>query len=199
MSKSAQFDRQTVVKKATDLYWAKGFHATSMRHLQEVIDMRPGSIYSSFGSKEGLFKEALQYYADTSLAQLEACIQQTDSPTSALKHFFSSVVIDSRHTAPSSMCMLVKTISELTEDNIELLTEAKRLLSVIERSLQNILEKAKETKELATTENTERLARNLQMQLMGLRAYARTHDDEALLSQMLEDIFNHKPFLLQNN
>ncbi|MFA0500949.1 TetR/AcrR family transcriptional regulator, partial [Vibrio sp. 10N.222.46.A1] len=56
MAKTAKFDRQDVVDKATNLYWEKGFHATSMRNLQDVIDMRPGSIYAAFGSKEGLFK-----------------------------------------------------------------------------------------------------------------------------------------------
>ena len=63
MSKSAKFNREDIIQKAANLYWEKGFHATSMRNLQEVIDMRPGSIYASFGSKEGLFKEALQHYA----------------------------------------------------------------------------------------------------------------------------------------
>lgn len=199
MSKSARFDRRAVVEKATDLYWEKGFHATSMRNLQEVIDMRPGSIYASFGSKEGLFKEALQHYAHLSMAQLEACAKQTASPITALKQFFNSVVIDSRQTAPSSMCMLVKTISELTEDNSELLSEAKRLLAAVEQSFQQILESAKEQGELSQSENTERLARYLQMQMMGLRAYARTTDSDAKLAQMIEDIFNHEPFLGQQS
>ena len=61
MGNAAKFDRQQVIDKATHLYWEKGFHATSMRHLQEVIDMRPGSIYAAFGSKEELFKHCLLY------------------------------------------------------------------------------------------------------------------------------------------
>ena len=199
MTKTARFDRQTVVEKATHLYWEKGFHATSMRNLQDVIDMRPGSIYASFGSKEGLFKEALQFYADMSLNQLADCTAKTQSPIRALKTFFSSVVIDSRRNAPSNMCMLVKTISELTDDNRELLFEAKRLLSTIEQSLQGVLDTAKDCGELAEDEDTARLARYLQMQLMGLRTYARTSDDELTVSSMIDDIFNNKTFLLKNH
>ncbi len=71
MAKPAKFDRQKVIDKATNLYWKKGFHATSMRNLQTEIDMRPGSIYAAFGSKDGLFKEALRNYADIALTQLE--------------------------------------------------------------------------------------------------------------------------------
>lgn len=59
MSKQAKFDRDDVIEKAKNLYWEKGYHATSMRNLQDVVDMRPGSIYAAFGSKDNLFKEAL--------------------------------------------------------------------------------------------------------------------------------------------
>ena len=134
-----------------------------------------------------------------SLNQLVDCTAKTQSPIRALKTFFNSVVIDSRRNAPSNMCMLVKTISELTDDNRELLFEAKRLLSAIEQSLQGVLDKAKECGELAEHEDTARLARYLQMQLMGLRTYSRTSDDELTVSSMIDDIFNNKTFLLKNH
>ncbi|WOD06891.1 hypothetical protein [Marinomonas sp. GJ51-6] len=41
MSKKAKFDRQQVIENATNLYWEKGYHATSMRNLQDAIDLRP--------------------------------------------------------------------------------------------------------------------------------------------------------------
>jgi TetR/AcrR family transcriptional repressor of nem operon len=54
-----------------------------MRNLQDVVDMWPGSIYATFGNKENLFKEALQYYAKVSLSRLSACNKAALSP---LKH-----------------------------------------------------------------------------------------------------------------
>ena len=63
MSKNAKFDRTEVVEKATNLYWEKGYHGTSMRDLQTTVDLRPGSIYAAFGSKDNLFKEAINHYA----------------------------------------------------------------------------------------------------------------------------------------
>ena len=46
-----KLDRDEVIEKVKDLYWEKGYHATSMRNLQDVVDMRPGSIYAAFGSR----------------------------------------------------------------------------------------------------------------------------------------------------
>jgi len=55
MSAAIKFNREDVSEKAKNLYWEKGYHATSMRNLQDVINMHPGSIYAAFGSKDKLF------------------------------------------------------------------------------------------------------------------------------------------------
>ena len=53
MANKVKFEREQVVYAASQLFWEKGFHATSTRDLQDAINMRPGSIYAAFGSKEG--------------------------------------------------------------------------------------------------------------------------------------------------
>ena len=94
MAKTAKFDRQDVIDKATNLYWEKGFHATSMRNLQDVIDMRPGSIYAAFGSKEGLFKEVLNNYTEMAIAQIADCRANTPSALNALQKFITLIMVN---------------------------------------------------------------------------------------------------------
>lgn len=189
MANTIKYDRRDVIQKATDLFWKKGFHATSMRNLQEAIDMRPGSIYASFGSKEGLFKETLQHYANESLARLNSFADTHESPLDALREFLSSVVI-SQTQAPSNMCMLVKTISELTDDNAELLAEAQRLLGKMEAAFAELFAQAQANGELDSSKNPKRLASLLQMQVMGLRAYARANKgSETNIKALVDDAF----------
>ena len=189
MVTSTKHNRQDVIQKATDLFWEKGFHATSMRNLQEAIDMRPGSIYASFGSKEGLFKETLQYYANESLARLKSFEDAHESPLDALREFLTSVVI-SQTQKPSNMCMLVKTISELTADNAGLLAEAQQLLAKVEAGFAELFAKAQANGELDSSKDPGRLASLLQMQVMGLRAYARANEgSEADIKTLTDDAF----------
>jgi len=189
MVNSIKHDRQLAIQKATALFWKKGFHATSMRNLQQAIDMRPGSLYASFGSKEELFKTSLQYYTSTSLAQLTAYTETASSPLEALKMFIRNAVTGSRVGSPCDICMLVKTISELTEDNADLLAEAKRLLSAIEYAFTALLIQAKENGELDESKDPKRLASFLQMQLMGLRAYTHANNGEIQLNKLIDDAF----------
>lgn len=190
MANKLKHDRQLVINQATNLFWEKGFHATSMRNLQDHIDMRPGSIYAAFGSKEGLFKETLQCYADASLKRLQASVEATPSPLAAMKHFVKLVVQQGKNQAPNEMCMLVKTVSELTEENEELLEESKRLLKVMENAFADLLSQAQQAGEIDSSKDPQRLARLIQMQLIGLRLYARTSNSENSVNDLIDDLFS---------
>ena len=190
MSKNIKYDREDVIQKATNLYWEKGFHGTSMRNLQDVIDMRPGSIYATFGSKEGLYKEALQHYSAQGHFLLESCLKSDLTPINTLKSFIKNLIIGRSDNAPSCMCMLVKTVSELTEENHELLSEAKNLLNAMEKTFASVLEQAQNNGELDKTKDVNAIARYLQIQLMGLRTYLHVnHSSEDEVDALIEDLF----------
>lgn len=178
------------IPKATDLFWEKGFHATSMRNLQQAIDLRPGSIYASFGSKEGLFREALRHYALRSRNQLRAAIEQAGDPINGLKQFVIGV-LQCQSEAPSSMCMLVKTIAELTQDQAELLAEAKRLLNAMEGEFADAIRQAQARDLIDAEQDAARMAQRLQVQFMGLRTYIRAHGETEQVVELVEDLFEH--------
>jgi len=46
-------------------FWRKGFAATSMNNLCDAMDVRSPSLYAAFGSKEALYREALERYVET--------------------------------------------------------------------------------------------------------------------------------------
>jgi AcrR family transcriptional regulator len=194
MGKYAKFDRNEVIQRATNLYWEKGFHGTSMRNLQDVIDMRPGSIYATFGSKEGLFKETLAFYTAQGIARLNRCLQETSSPMAGLKLFMQKLVINADTCPPSGMCMLAKTVAELTDEQPELLQAAKNSLKTMEKEFEKAIIQAQAVGEIATDNDPKVLARHIQIQITGLRSYARIHDGVAPLEQMIEDVFTHYPF-----
>lgn len=62
MGRPREFDYDTVVSKVTEQFWEKGFRATSMDDLTRVTGLNKGSLYSSFGNKEALFRLALRRY-----------------------------------------------------------------------------------------------------------------------------------------
>lgn len=62
MGRPREFDYDQVVSKVTDLFWANGFHSTSLDDITAATGLNKGSLYSSFGNKEALFRIALRKY-----------------------------------------------------------------------------------------------------------------------------------------
>nr|WP_275409576.1 TetR/AcrR family transcriptional regulator [Planotetraspora mira] len=50
---------------ALGLFWAKGYDGTTMADLSSAMNLKPGSIYAAFGSKEGLYEKVLDRYVTT--------------------------------------------------------------------------------------------------------------------------------------
>ncbi|MGM8899280.1 MULTISPECIES: TetR/AcrR family transcriptional regulator [unclassified Psychrobacter] len=190
MSAQAKFNRDDVIEKAKNLYWEKGYHATSMRNLQDVVDMRPGSIYAAFGNKDNLFKEALNRYAREGAANLANSIAQEKTVLAGLKRFIHSVTVCSKGTAPSGMCMVVKTVGELTQnDSPDLLAHATSILERVEASFINTFQQAIDNGEISDNKDPAELARYFQIQVMGLRTYAQVSNDTDAVEKYIDGIF----------
>ncbi len=190
MSAQAKFNRDDVIEKAKNLYWEKGYHATSMRNLQDVVDMRPGSIYAAFGNKDNLFKEALNRYAEEGAANLANSIAQEKTVLDGLKRFIHSVTVCSKGTAPSGICMVVKTIGELTQnDSPDLLAHATSILERVESSFVKTFQRAIDNGEISSDKDPVELARYFQIQVMGLRTYAQVSNDTDAVEKYIDGIF----------
>lgn len=59
------FDTEQVLDAALDLFWRQGYDGTCMAELYLATGLKPGSIYTAFGSKLGLFERVVQHYVDT--------------------------------------------------------------------------------------------------------------------------------------
>jgi TetR/AcrR family transcriptional repressor of nem operon len=190
MRKQTKFNRDEVIEKAKNLYWKKGYHATSMRNLQDVVDMRPGSIYAAFGSKDNLFKEALNRYAQIGAEQLANSLTQEKTVLAGLKRFIRSVTICNKDSAPNGMCMIVKSIAELTQsDNPDLLANATHILENIEGSFATIFQQAIDDGEISIKKDPVELARYLQIQIIGIRTYAQITNNMNAVEKFIDDVF----------
>ena len=59
------FERAKALQTAMMLFWRHGYEGTSIAQLTESIGIAPPSLYAAFGSKEALYREALQLYVRT--------------------------------------------------------------------------------------------------------------------------------------
>jgi len=61
-----------IQREATELFYERGFHATSMRDLASALEIQPSALYASFPSKNQLLAELVRVGHEVHLASLRA-------------------------------------------------------------------------------------------------------------------------------
>lgn len=189
MANKVKFERENVVRVASQLFWQKGFHATSTRDLQEAVNMRPGSIYSAFGSKEGLYCESLKDYIVQMKTQIEGFLSSADTVLGGLRAFVENVVIKTKDCSPSAICMLVKANSEFAEKDSNLYELSLDLTAQFEAYLTQLFTQAINKGELRNTLTAVEYARFFQVQFTGLRGYFNRPNVEQFAEPMINQMF----------
>lgn len=123
MGRPAIFDRQHVIQEALELFWSRGFFASSIAQLEEVTELQSGSLYYRFQSKEQLYIETLDYYVQH---QLQERIQRylVSKPSALnLRRFFTSGYRHKNELSYRNSCFLVNSCTErhLLPDKVQLL------------------------------------------------------------------------------
>jgi TetR/AcrR family transcriptional repressor of nem operon len=64
MARVREFDTEAAVEAAMQVFWCRGYEATSVQDLVDATGVGRGSLYAAFGSKEGLYLAALDRYRE---------------------------------------------------------------------------------------------------------------------------------------
>ncbi|BAN28053.1 TetR/AcrR family transcriptional regulator [Caballeronia insecticola] len=59
-----EFDREAALRCAMNVFWDKGYDTCSMADLVDAMGINSPSLYAAFGSKEDLYREAVDLYID---------------------------------------------------------------------------------------------------------------------------------------
>ena len=113
MARVKQFDQEEVLEKAMNLFWKKGFHATSMQDLVDKLGINRASIYATFNNKNELFQKALALYQEQNSKRKAAFLYQYVNVRQGLYFLFESEVSNSLLGKSRTGCFLVNSIAEL--------------------------------------------------------------------------------------
>lgn len=64
MGRPREFDCDTALDRALQVFWRKGYEGASMADLTEAMGITKPSLYAAFGNKEELFRKAFDRYVD---------------------------------------------------------------------------------------------------------------------------------------
>jgi len=190
MARPAGFDRDVVLEKAMQAFWEHGFCATSMADLVSATDLKPGSLYAAFESKEDLFLASLDHYGRRSVAKIDKLLSEADSPLQGVRRYFRQLGAEAADSKAMRSCLLVNTVLELARQNKAVQRAVNRHLDAIESLFRRTLEAARAGGELSKDKDPRSLAAFLMSNIWGLRVLGGTAPSAArarsVVNQVLE-------------
>lgn len=170
-----------------------------MKQIEQALDMRPGSLYAAFGSKDGLFSEALDLYLGAMLQEMDEHLALYPSITEGLRSYLRKLATSSSgdSSPPARACMLVKTLLELNDAHTPLQARINSIFCLIENKFAAVLAEAQRNGEVSETLDCARMARLLQTQIMGLRSFAQREVPPEHVQMLADDMVSMLDFQWQ--
>jgi len=119
MARKKQYIEEEVIDKAMHLFWRNGYESTSMQMLEKEMGINKFSIYSSFGSKRGVFLESLRSYKKKVNCIFDKFKNSTKGVEDIKDFFYDSVNI-SYQEGNHKGCLLTNTYNEFSETEDDL-------------------------------------------------------------------------------
>ncbi|MFI6901761.1 TetR/AcrR family transcriptional regulator [Nonomuraea sp. NPDC050394] len=177
------FDDDQVVDGAKDVFWRRGYAATSLRELKDEVGLLPGSLYGAFGDKHALFLRALERYADDT--RRAAAAIAADGPVLPRVGEFLGDILTAARAEPGRGCMLGNTATELLPRDEAAGRVVRGALGALEGAIERALTAARRTGEIRDDVDCAAQARLLVVLMQGLHVVARAESDPDRLGDVV--------------
>lgn len=146
MPRNKEFDFDDKLEVARDLFWEKGYHATSIHDIVARLELNRSSIYATYGNKHSLFLKCLANYAKLKTNQYRSAGKNATSSFQVLANTIHDVM--DQTIKDKKGCLIVRTIFEMgdTDEKVNQLIVSNAV--VLENIFLELIDKAKEEGEI---------------------------------------------------
>lgn len=172
MARPATFDPDTALEQAMQVFWRRGYEATSIRDLVAATGVNRYSLYHRWSDKRGLYFAALEHYARTVGAEWLGSLQHGSDPLGGIRSLFAT--LETRVTSdPERLgCFALNTALELGTDD-QARAMVRMLLDIVQDHFEQALRQAVELGQLGPETDTAAHARHLAVSMQAVLLQAR--------------------------
>ncbi|MDT8719191.1 TetR/AcrR family transcriptional regulator [Clostridium sp. 19966] len=172
MGRSKEFEENTVLQRAMEVFWQQGYEKTSMSDLVEQMGIHRKSLYDTFGDKHSLYLKAMDRYEEYNTAKLKSETLRAKTAYQAIQYIFDYIIEgnEDKHCG----CLFVNAATEMGPWDQEVLKKTEEAFSQAEKFIADIIKKGQENGEFSCKYDDEVLGEVLHNSLLGLRVLVKT-------------------------
>jgi len=180
MPRTKQYSEKDVIEKAVAVFWKNGYAQTSIRDLEKEMGINQFSIYSSFGSKRGVFLRALAHYKSQVKEIFLTDLSNSAGKLEDIRKFLNGFVLSVKSGRTPNGCLMANTAMDMGSNDKEVKIQLTLFFELLKEVFEEVLNKAKQRKELSEDANVERYANFLLGCTEGLAVTAKVLEEDQL-------------------
>ncbi|RKT56719.1 TetR/AcrR family transcriptional regulator [Saccharothrix australiensis] len=181
MGRPRGFDDAAVVAAAMEMFWSKGYEATSTEDLCACTGLGRSSLYNAYGSKHGLYERVLRRYAEVDLGCRRQVLEGPGPVKDRLRAFLLAVIDDDLADPDRRGCLAVNAAVDAGGTDERVAEEVRRQFGRLEVLVCHLIAAGQRSGELSGDVEPLVSARFLLSAYYGLRVLSKvTHDRRAL-------------------
>jgi TetR/AcrR family transcriptional repressor of nem operon len=173
MGRPRLFDLDGAVSSALNLFWERGYGATTPAELLEAIGVGKGSFYNAFGSKHALFEQALRRYGDERVAGLTRGLAESGPVSQRVKRYLERLVAPEHEKMLRRGCFAANTAAELGRHDPAAATIVRGTFERMESVLEATVVEGQKRGELDSDLEPQAVASLLLATLIGITVLAK--------------------------
>lgn len=181
MARTKEFDPDVALQKALELFWERGYEATSMADLVEHLGVARASIYATFGGKHDLYVKAFERYLQTRDPDVVEALSQPGPALPAIRSLVEAYAEESLCDERRRGCMVVNAAVEVMSRDPQVARRVEASWDALEIALTSALTRARAQGEISGDKDPRALARFLLVMMQGMRVLGRAHPDAGRL------------------
>ena len=188
MPREIVFDKEIVVEQAKNVFWLKGFNATSMQDLVDATGLNRSSIYNSFGSKMDLFQLTLKKYQKEGSGFFEVLIHSNLNGLQTISSVFERTLELMLNDAERKGCMFINCHTEMGNQDIQLNNLTAKNQELLITHFNTMVKKGQADGSITSNQKSEDLASFLTCAFQGFRITGMNTTNRKLLTSIIENI-----------
>lgn len=169
MARTKNFNQEEVLDKAVQLFWRKGYNATSANDLVKELGLSRSSLYDTYGDKKTLFVNSLNRYRKTVVAEMIKIIDNSTDVKSTLKDIFRLIIEQDIEAKIPKGCFIVNSAIELSSYDHEIAKIVELNQLGIEEALEKAIIKGQKNGTVSNIQKATDLAKFFYNSIVGIR------------------------------
>ncbi|MES2240649.1 MAG: TetR/AcrR family transcriptional regulator [Bacteroidota bacterium] len=189
MARCVEFNEVEKIEKAMNVFWEKGYNATSMQDLVDAMQINRSSLYNTIGDKHQLFMKCICNYFDNAMCELkEKVAKQTSAKEALIK-----VITDKADWIVScdKGCLGMKTTFEIAPEDSAVRNQMSKQNDIFIEFMATIVQKAMDDGEMDNSEDAALMAEYIATSFTGWKQSYIVNQNPIKIKKMSE-------FLIKN-